>query len=90
MKRAEYIATIAADIKRQRLALGFSQGDLAAAIGVSPSAVAGWEKGAGVLSAYSHALLKGYFKKQWAARQAAIDAGKSSPARAAAGKPVTA
>lgn len=78
MKREEYITTVAAEIKRQRLALGFSQGDLATAIGVSPSSIASWEKGKGVLSAYSHALLKGFFKKQWATRQADIDAAKKA------------
>ena len=69
MSRAEYLQAIAADLKRQRQALGLSQDDVALGVGVAGASVSGWESGKRMPSAYSRDRLKAFFKQQWIERQ---------------------
>lgn len=65
MTRAEYLTEQGASLKRRRTELGLSLRDVGDGIGASESAVALWEKGRFVMSAYSALLLRMYFKRKW-------------------------
>jgi predicted transcriptional regulator len=69
VKKCAFIASTGTELLCQRKALGLSQSELAQAIGVSASAIASWERGVGVMSAYSHHLLRQFFKDTQAQRQ---------------------
>jgi transcriptional regulator with XRE-family HTH domain len=78
VNKAAYVTAIAADIKRQRVALGLTVADVARGIEVSEAAVRNWESGNGVMSAYSLALLRRFFKQKWADSQETDPAAASS------------
>jgi transcriptional regulator with XRE-family HTH domain len=63
--------TVGKAIRRQRLAFGMTQGDLAHAIGASGASISCWESGNSTLSAYWHAKLKTFFADETVRRQAA-------------------
>lgn len=64
MTQSAYAKGIGEWLLSNREALGLSQADLAAAVGASRAAIATWEAGTSLMSAYSHAKLRAYFKQQ--------------------------
>jgi transcriptional regulator with XRE-family HTH domain len=64
MTQNAYAKSVGEWIRTQREALGLSQADVARDIGASQSSLCKWESGDALLSSYSHAKLRGYFKQQ--------------------------
>lgn len=69
MTKGEYLRQQSTELKRQREALGLSQEAVGDGIGVSAAAIAVWEKGERVMSAYSALLLRLFFKRKWTERE---------------------
>lgn len=64
-REAAYRKTVGNAIRRQRLALGQNQTDVAVGIGASAASISSWEAGKSTLSAYWHAQLSAYFKVEF-------------------------
>lgn len=64
MTQNAYAKSVGEWIQAQREALGLSQEEVARDIAVSQTSICRWESGASLLSSYSHAKLRAYFKQQ--------------------------
>jgi DNA-binding transcriptional regulator YiaG len=82
--RAEFLRVKAAEITRQREALGLTRAEVAKGIGVSVSAVEVWEKGRNMIGAFADTKLKTFFKKKWTERGQQVQAEQVRAARAEA------
>jgi transcriptional regulator with XRE-family HTH domain len=69
MTKAQFLHQQSEDLKRQRESLGLSREAVGDGIGVSASAIAIWERGSTVMSAYNALLLKLFFKRKWNERE---------------------
>jgi transcriptional regulator with XRE-family HTH domain len=66
---AEYRVSRGSWIRRNRLALGLTQEELADVTGVSEASISRWEMGRGEMRAFSHDRLKAYFKTRRPAKR---------------------
>ena len=66
-----YAKTFGAGLRDRRKALGISQAELAAAIGVTGATISNWESGRTSLRAFDEKRLRRYFKWAKAAEQVA-------------------
>ena len=63
-----FMAQVGEWMREQRAKLNIRQSDVAAALGCSVSTVSGYERGEIMISIYSHAVLKTYFRREWTNR----------------------
>jgi transcriptional regulator with XRE-family HTH domain len=70
MTQSVYAKTVGDWIQAQRKSLNLSQAEVASVVGVSRTSLCKWESGDVVLSSYSHAKLRAYFKQQRSMRAA--------------------
>ena len=71
MSRNDWKQAVGDSIRRQRLALGLTQAEVAGAVDASVASISAWESGRGEMGAYTHERLKAYFRKLWAQRELA-------------------
>lgn len=64
MTQNAYTKSVGEWIQAQRESLGLTQEEVSRDIAVSQSTLCRWEAGTSLMSAYSHAKLRGYFKQQ--------------------------
>lgn len=80
MSQNEYTRSVGEWLQTQRESLGLTQDQVSRDIGVSQPALCRWEAGTSLMSSYSHAKLRAYFKLQRDIRDAELPVDQAAEA----------